>query len=171
MEEKLKQIKLLLLDVDGVLTDGRIFYIEDNLEGKAFNVKDGLGIKMLLSKGVEVGIVTGRTSKALLRRCKDLGITLIFDGVENKADVLPQLLDKTGVSAEEIAFIGDDIADVTLLKKIGVPIAVKDAAEKVFDYVDIITRKQGGFGAVREICDRILEAQGYTNLEEVGAQN
>ena len=116
---KLKRIKLLLLDVDGVLTDGGIIYNDNGAETKAFNVKDGLGIKLLMEAGIHLGIITGRRSNALYSRCKDLGIKLIYDGVGNKIDVLDALMDQTGVSAEEVAFIGDDLPDLGLMKMIG----------------------------------------------------
>jgi 3-deoxy-D-manno-octulosonate 8-phosphate phosphatase (KDO 8-P phosphatase) len=157
---KLKIIKLLLLDVDGVLTDGGIIYNDNGAETKVFNVKDGLGIKLLLDAGVLLGIVTGRRSNALYSRCKDLGIDLVYDGIANKIDVLDALLDQTGVSAEEVAFIGDDLPDLSLMKKIGLSIAVKDAHQTIRDHADMVTSAKGGHGAVREACEAILKAKG-----------
>lgn len=157
---KLKTIKLLLLDVDGVLTDGGIIYNDNGTETKVFNVKDGLGIKLLLDAGVLLGIVTGRRSNALYSRCKDLGIDIVYDGIANKIDVLDALLDQTGVSAEEVAFIGDDLPDLSLMKKIGLSIAVKDAHQTILDHADMVTSAKGGHGAVREACEAILKAKG-----------
>jgi len=157
---KLKKIKLLLLDVDGVLTDGGIIYNDNGTETKVFNVKDGLGIKLLMDAGIHLGIVTGRRSNALYSRCKDLGIKLIYDGVGNKIDVLDALMDQTGVSAEEVAFIGDDLPDLGLMKMIGLSIAVLDANKTILDNADMVTSAKGGDGAVREACEAILKAKG-----------
>ena len=164
---KLKRIKLLLLDVDGVLTDGGIIYNDTGVETKVFNVKDGLGIRLLMEAGIHLGIVTGRQSNALYSRCKDLGIDLICDGVGNKIDVLDALLDQTGVSAEEVAFIGDDLPDLALMKIIGLSIAVRDAHKTILDNADMVTSAKGGHGAVREACEAILKAKGlWENILE-----
>ena len=158
IRSKLKFIKLLLLDVDGVLTDGQITYATGNIETKSFNVKDGLGIRLLQSAGIQVGIVTGRTSEALLHRCADLGITMIYDGVKAKGDLLDTILSGSGFLAQEMAFVGDDLPDIPLLRKVGVSIAVADAHDLVKKYADMVTLKKGGEGAVREVCEQILEA-------------
>ena len=160
---KLKHTKLLLLDVDGVLTDGSIIYNDNGTETKAFNVNDGLGIRLLMQAGLKVGIVTVSTSKALHHRCTNLGISLVFDGVHEKGSILEIILKKTGLLAEEIAFVGDDLTDLPLLKKVGMPIAVADAHETVIENADMITSKKGGAGAVREVCEAILKAQGLWN--------
>jgi len=160
---KLKRIKLLLLDVDGVLTDGSIIYNDNGTETKIFNVKDGLGIRLLMEAGIKVGIVTGRTSKALYHRCTNLGISLIFDGVHEKTSALELILKKTGLLAEEIAFVGDDLIDLPLLRRVGFSIAVADAHETVIEHADMTTSAKGGAGAVREICEAILKAQGLWN--------
>jgi len=157
---KLKRIKLLLLDVDGVLTDGSIIYDDKGKEIKSFNVKDGLGIRMLLNSGINVGIVTGRSSKAVYHRCHNLGISLVFDGVRDKASALDMILRRTQLLAQEVAFAGDDLLDLPILKKVGLSIAVADAHEIVRNNVDMITLAKGGDGAVREICEHILKAQG-----------
>ena len=160
---KLKRIKLLLLDVDGVLTDGSIIYNDNGTETKIFNVKDGLGIRLLMEAGIKVGIVTGRSSKTLYHRCKNLGISLIFDGVHEKTSVLELISEQTGLHAEEIAFVGDDLLDLPLLKSVGLSIAVANAHETVIENVDMVTSKKGGDGAVREVCEAILKAQGLWN--------
>jgi len=159
IENKLKKIKLLLLDVDGVLTDGGIIYNDNGDETKIFNAKDGIGIRLLMEAGIKLGIVTGRRSNALYRRCGDLGIDLIYDGVGNKTEVLDELLEKTGVLAEEVAFIGDDLPDLGLMKMIGLSIAVKDAHNMILDKADMTTSAKGGHGAVREVCEAILKAK------------
>lgn len=157
---ELKSIKLLLLDVDGVLTDGSIVYDDNGTQTKVFDVRDGLGIRLLITAGIAVGIVTGRRSEALVHRCRDLGIDLLFDGVADKASVLETTLVRTGLLAQEIAFVGDDLPDLPLMKRVGVAIAVADAHEKVRERALLVTRAAGGHGAVREICEQILKSQG-----------
>ena len=158
--EKLKQVKLLLLDVDGVLTNGGIVYNDNGAETKAFNVRDGLGIRLLMEAGINVGIITGRTSGALSHRCQDLGIRLVFDAVGDKAAVLAQALAKSNVTADETAFVGDDLPDLPIMKRVGVAIAVADGHETILKNADVITSAAGGNGAVREVCEKILKAQG-----------
>jgi 3-deoxy-D-manno-octulosonate 8-phosphate phosphatase (KDO 8-P phosphatase) len=158
--EKLKRIKLLLVDVDGVLTDGTIIYDDKGVETKMFNVKDGLGIKMLTKAGIKVGIVTGRASKALYHRCDDLGISLIFDRARDKAGILNVITKQTGISAEHIAFVGDDLVDLPLMRKVGLSIAVADAHEMLLQDADMVTAAKGGAGAVREVCEAILKGRG-----------
>lgn len=162
---KLKEIRLLLLDVDGVLTSGDIIYSEDNSETKVFNVKDGLGLRLLMASGIQVGLVTGRRSKALLRRCADLGISLIREGVKDKAAALGQICTSTGIPADRTAFMGDDLPDLPIMRRTGCAIAVSDAHPRVRQQADIITDAKGGRGAVREICEKILKSQG--NWESV----
>ncbi len=158
--EKLKRIKLLLVDVDGVLTDGTIIYDDKGVETKMFNVKDGLGIKMLTKAGIKVGIVTGRASKALYHRCDDLGISLIFDRARDKASILNVITKQTGISAEHIAFVGDDLVDLPLMRKVGLSVAVADAHEMLLQDADMVTAAKGGAGAVREVCEAILKGRG-----------
>ena len=164
---KLKHIKLLILDVDGVLTDGGIIYNDNGVETKIFNVKDGLGIRLLMQAGINLCIATGRRSNALYNRCKNLGIEHIFDGADDKAAILDLILDRTGVSAEQVAFIGDDLPDLALMKKVGLSIAVADAHKTVLKNADMVTSAKGGNGAVREACEAILRAQGlWENILE-----
>ncbi len=158
---KLKHIKLLILDVDGVLTDGGIIYNDNGVETKIFNVKDGLGIRLLMQAGINLCIATGRRSNALYNRCKNLGIEHIFDGADDKAAIFDLILDRTGVSAEQVAFIGDDLPDLALMKKVGLSIAVADAHKTVLKNADMVTSTKGGNGAVREACEAILKAQGF----------
>jgi len=164
---RLERIKLLILDIDGVLTDGGIVYNDNGVETKEFNVKDGLGIRLLMEAGVDLCIITGRRSGALNHRCKNLGIDLIFDGIDNKAAVFDLVLDRTGATAEETAFIGDDLPDIALMKRVGLAIAVADAHPIVLENADMVTSANGGRGAVREACEAILKARGlWENILE-----
>ncbi len=158
--KRLEKIRLLLLDVDGVLTDGSITYTHSGEEIKTFNAKDGFGIKLLMSAGVKVGIITGRKSNALTSRCHDLGIDLIFDGIKNKINALEVILKQTKTSYDETAFAGDDLPDLPVMKKVGVSITVSDASCDVIKEADIIISLKGGHGAVRQICEDILKAKG-----------
>ena len=158
--KKLKHIQLLLLDVDGVLTDGSIIYNDDGSENKSFNARDGLGLRLVMSAGIKVGIVTGRSSKALRHRCDNLGIGLLFDGVGDKAAMLDEIVAQTGIGPEHAAFVGDDLPDLPLMKRVGLSIAVADAHEIVRQKADWTTQAPGGHGAVREVCEALLTAQG-----------
>lgn len=167
VSNKLKDIKLLILDVDGVLTDGSIIYDDNGVEIKVFSVKDGLGIRLLMEAGINLCIATGRSSNALNNRCKNLGIVHIFDGVSDKAAILDLILDRVGVSAHEVAFIGDDLPDLALMQMVGLSIAVADAHTTVLEHADMVTSAKGGAGAVREACEAILKAQGlWENILE-----
>ena len=158
--EKLKHIQILLLDVDGVLTDGSIIYNEDGGETKIFNARDGFGLRLVMSAGIEVGIVTGRSSKALGHRCNNLGIGYLFDGVADKAQMLEKIVAQTGIDPEHAAFMGDDLPDLPLMKHTGLSIAVADAHEMVRQKADWTTQAPGGRGAVREVCEALLTAKG-----------
>lgn len=167
VSNKIKDIKLLILDVDGVLTDGSIIYDDNNVETKVFSVKDGLGMKLLMEAGIDLCIATGRSSKALHNRCKDLGIVHIFDDVSDKAAILDLILDRVGVSAHEVAFLGDDLPDLALMQMVGLSVAVADAHKTVLENADMVTSAKGGAGAVREACEAILKAQGlWENILE-----
>ena len=159
LQNKLKQIKLLLLDVDGVLTRGDIVYDDNGQEIKVFNVKDGLGLRLIANAGITVGVVTGRSSMALKHRCNNLGIEHIFEGVGDKAALLSRISDQTGVSAEKTAYVGDDLPDLPIMNRVGVSVAVSDACEIVRRNAALVTLSKGGCGAVREICETILKAQ------------
>ena len=158
--EKLKLIQLLLLDVDGVLTDGSIIYNDDSSETKIFNARDGFGLRMVMSAGITVGIVTGRSSKSLRHRCDNLGIGLLFDGVGDKAAMLDKIVVETGIGSDHTAFVGDDLPDLPIMKHAGLSIAVADAHEIVRQKADWTTRAPGGHGAVREVCEALLMAKG-----------
>ena len=160
MKNKLANIELLLLDVDGVLTDGNITYSDTGDQIKTFHSRDGFGIRLLMDSGIQVGIITGRKSKALEYRCKNLGITLLFDGIKDKSIALDKITVLTGILPENTAFVGDDLMDLAVMKRVGVSFCVSDAYQEVKIHSDIIATKKGGHGAVREICDTILKAKG-----------
>jgi len=159
--DKLKHIKLLLLDVDGVLTDGTIIYNDQKVETKSFNVKDGLGIKLLMNAGIQVCIVTGRGSEALRHRCRDMGVAHAFENVKDKAEIFSHIVKLTGVSRENTAFVGDDLPDLPLMKKVAISFTVADAHETLRERADVVTMAKGGRGAVREICEILLKAGGH----------
>ena len=156
---KAKAIKLLLLDVDGVLTDGSLIYSHEGYESKAFNTQDGFGLRMLQDSGVEVGIITARSSEALTRRSQDLKIGHLYQGSNNKLEAYKEIIRKTGRKPFEIAYMGDDWLDMVLLKRVGLAVAPANAVKEVKEMVHYTTEQSGGHGAVREACDLILEAQ------------
>ncbi|MBU0969531.1 MAG: HAD-IIIA family hydrolase [Proteobacteria bacterium] len=158
--KKLRPIKLLLLDVDGVLTDGQITYTDTGEQIKSFDSKDGLGLRLIMDNGIRVGIVTGRKSNALAHRCRNLGIDLVFDGTKDKAGALAKIIEQTGICAQDIAFVGDDLIDLPAMIRVGVSFTVPDAPREVKDRAGFVTSARGGHGAVREICEAILKSQG-----------
>nr|WP_320194087.1 HAD-IIIA family hydrolase [uncultured Desulfobacter sp.] len=160
MTTPLADIQLLLLDVDGVLTDGSITYTDTGEQIKTFNAKDGLGIRLLMDAGILVGIVTARVSGALRHRCENLGITLVFDGIRDKAGALASISETTQVSTAQIAFMGDDLIDLPAMTRAGFAFTVADAPVEVKDRADLITELPGGKGAVRQACEAILKAKG-----------
>ena len=155
-----KNIKLLLLDVDGVLTDGRLYFSSNGEESKAFNSLDGHGIKMLESAGIQIGIITGRRSPLVEKRARDLGIKLLYQGREDKLAVLDEVMAVTRIDASEIAYAGDDFPDLPVLNRVGLGFSVANGHEDVKSAVDVITSRSGGNGAVREITDFLLQSQG-----------
>jgi len=160
MEDRLKNIKLLLLDVDGVMTDGRIIFDSNGIESKFFNVKDGHGIKLLQRAGIEVGIVSGRKSQVVTNRAAELGILRVFQGTLDKLAVYREILAETGLADDQIAFMGDDVIDIPVLCRVGFAAAPADAVEEVLPHAHFVARNRGGWGAVRELCDLILKGQG-----------
>ena len=148
------------MDVDGVMTDGRIIMDDAGHELKNFNVRDGHGIKILQRYGIQVAILTGRQSKVVAHRARDLDIKEVYQKVFNKKDVFEKILKKHQLSPDEAAFIGDDIVDIPVLKRVGFSVAVADADAIVKKSVDYVAKNNGGHGAVREVCEMILQAQG-----------
>ena len=158
--DRLKKIQMVLLDVDGVLTSGEIIYTDSGEQIKVFNVKDGVGIRLLQEAGIRVGIITGRSSDALQHRCENLGIDLLYDGIREKDSILAKISSETGTPEDAIAFVGDDLPDVPVMHRVGLAVAVGDAHDMVRKAAHITTRANGGSGAVREISEAILKAQG-----------
>jgi 3-deoxy-D-manno-octulosonate 8-phosphate phosphatase (KDO 8-P phosphatase) len=159
MKNRLANIELLLLDVDGVLTDAGITYTDSGEQTKKFNAKDGLGLRLLMDAGIQVGIITGLSSKALEHRCSKLGISLLFAGIKNKSKVLDSIISQTGIDPEKMIFVGDDLIDLPVMKRVGVSFCVADGSDDVKKHCDFITNLKGGHGAVREVCENILKAK------------
>ncbi|MEA3362724.1 MAG: HAD-IIIA family hydrolase [Thermodesulfobacteriota bacterium] len=160
MQAELAKIKLLLLDVDGVLTDGRIIYDNHGNELKAFDVKDGHGLKLLQRAGIQVGIITGRSSEIVSRRAKELGIEILYQGALQKLEPYVEILSNLGLTDDQVAYVGDDVIDLPILRRVGFSATVADAAPDVLPLVDYVSSRSGGCGAVREICDMLLRASG-----------
>ena len=153
------RIKLVVFDVDGVLTDGRLYYGAGGEELKVFHVQDGYGLKSLMKAGLAVAIISGRASAAVTRRMQDLGIEHVFQGDENKLPLLQKLIGSLGLTLEQVACVGDDLPDLPLLQRAGLAIAVPNAQAPLKAAAHHVTTAQGGLGAVREVCDLILGAR------------
>ncbi len=162
------QIKLLVCDVDGVFSDGRIYLGNDGEELKAFHTKDGFGIKALVKSGVEVAVITGRRSAIVKNRMTALNVGHIVQGEEDKLPALQQLITKLGLTPTQVAFIGDDCPDLPCIEHVGLGVAVADAHPLVVAKANYQTFLRGGFGAVRELCDLIMQSQG-TLMDAKGA--
>jgi len=158
--EKAKKLKLLILDVDGVLTDGKLFFDNDGNEYKSFHARDGHGIKLLRQTGVEVAVISGRKSNSVALRMKSLGIEYVYQGHENKIAAFNEIIEKLGIRPEQAAHVGDDVLDLPVMSRVGLAIAVQDANDAVKQRADWCTELAGGCGAVREVCDFIMQAQG-----------
>lgn len=158
--ERAAAIKLIIFDVDGVLTDGSLFYGDDGEEYKAFNSRDGHGIKMLRASGVEAAILTGRTSQVVAHRARNLGIGRIVQGSEDKLHSYEHMLAEIGLRPEQTAFMGDDVVDLPVMRRCGLAITVPEAPEEVRRRAHLITAHAGGRGAAREACEFIMRAQG-----------
>jgi 3-deoxy-D-manno-octulosonate 8-phosphate phosphatase (KDO 8-P phosphatase) len=157
---KASSIRLLLLDVDGVLTDGSIFYSHDGMETKGFNTQDGFGLRLLLETGIETGVITARTSEAVARRAQDLKMRYVFQGESDKLAAYKEIVRQSGLKPFEIAYMGDDWLDLVLLVRVGFAAAPANGVDEVKHAAHYVCRKQGGHGAVRELCDFLLEAKG-----------
>lgn len=160
IRKKAKKIKLLLLDVDGVLTDGGIVMNDRGEEVKQFNVRDGHGIRLLLRAGVQIGLITGRTSKVVGHRARDLGIRILYQKAYDKLDIYQKIKRKSGLKDQQIAYVGDDIVDLPILSKVGLAMTVRDCWAELKREVDYVAAGKGGRGAVREIIELLLKAQG-----------
>lgn len=160
IQSKAKKIKLLLLDVDGVLTDGRIVLDNQGNELKAFHVRDGHGIVMAQRAGIIVGLITGRKSEVVNIRARELGINEVYQGAHEKITVYDSILKKYGFHDDDVAYMGDDVVDVGIFKRTGLAVTVADADPSVAPHVDMVTKTAGGRGAVREFINLILKHQG-----------
>lgn len=158
--ELAKQIKLVIFDVDGVLSDGGIYFSDDGSEFKKFNVKDGLGLSWMAKTDIHVAIITGRDSKIVTDRMKSLGIKHVYQGKINKLQTYKDLLKELELTPDQAAYVGDDVIDLPIMQECGLPIAVADAHHSVKSMATWITTAKGGAGAGREVCDLILDAQG-----------
>lgn len=163
IQQKCRAIKLLVSDVDGVLTNGGIIYNDSGIETKQFNVKDGFICKHLLAAGIKTGIITGRSSKVALLRAQELKFTHILQGVEDKLGALKKILEQEGLLPDEVAYIGDDLNDLEILRYVGLSAAPGDAFDYITAEVDYICQRKGGEGAFREFADLILK---YRNHEQ-----
>lgn len=157
---KAAQIQLLIFDVDGVLTDGRLYLGNDGNEYKAFHIRDGHGIKMLLDAGVEIAIISGRHAASVERRMSDLGIRHVYLGVQDKLAVFNTLQAQLGVTTEQVAYVGDDLIDLPIMVRVGLAIAVQDADPFVAQQAHWQTPSRGGRGAARDVCELVLRARG-----------
>lgn len=162
--EKAKKIKLVVFDVDGVLTNGQIIIGDDGEEYKAFHSRDGHGMKLLQFTGVEIAIITGRTSRTVEHRMQSLGIKYVYQGQRVKLPAFQQLIKELKLSPEECAYVGDDWVDLSIMSRVGLAIAVQDADPVVKKHAHFITTSNGGHGAAREVCELIMEGQG--NLQD-----
>ena len=162
--QKAAQIRLVVFDVDGVLTDGSLFIGDDGQEYKAFNSRDGHGMKMLQASGVTIGIITGRSSQVVSHRMSSLGIRHVYQGQHDKLPAFMELIGKLGLQAEQVAYVGDDVVDLPILTRVGLAIAVQDAHNLVKQHSHWITPNPGGRAAARDVCEMIMQAQG--NLDE-----
>ena len=160
IERRAARVRLLLMDCDGVLTDGRITLLAGGDEEKSFHTRDGHGLVLLHRAGLQSGIISGRTSRAVTARARDLGITHVRQGTHNKIVEFAEVVAAAGVDETAVAFVGDDVTDIPLMRRSGFAVAVADAAPEVRAAAHYVTALPGGFGAVREVCEVILKAQG-----------
>lgn len=163
--ERAKKIKLVVFDVDGVMTDGRLIIGDDGLEYKAFNSQDGLGMKLLKASGVDMAIITGRTSNVVTKRAESTGIGHFYQGVEDKLEAFLDLLQQTGLSPEQCAFMGDDVVDLPPMRRSGLAVTVPAAPPLVKQHAHFVTPREGGRGAVRDLCEFIMRAQGTMDAQ------
>jgi len=163
--DKAARIRLVILDVDGVLTDGRLYFGDDGNEYKSFYSRDGHGIKMLQAHGVEIAILSGRYSIATARRMTELNVRHVYLGIEDKLSVFATFLEQQGLRTEQVAYVGDDIIDLPVMARVGLAVAVADADPFVKLHAHWQTPHPGGHGAVRDVCELILHAQGHLSTE------
>lgn len=160
IRQKAAKIKLVIFDVDGVLTDGKLLFDEHGNEYKRFHSRDGMGICMMRETGVEVAVISGRASKSVAQRMSSLGIERVFQGQRHKLIAYENLRLDLNLEPEQIAFVGDDLLDLPVMRRVGLAIAVADAHSAILPFAHWVTQKKGGEGAAREVCDLIMDAQG-----------
>lgn len=165
LQSRSKLIRLVAFDVDGVMTDGGLYFSDSGEEFKRFNSLDGHGLKMLKASGVEIAIITGRTSRCVEARAKNLGIVHVYQGVERKLDAMVDLLNKLKLSRDAAAYMGDDVVDLCVMRHVGLSISVPDSPQLVREHSDYVTQRKGGHGAVREACELIMSAQGTLDAQ------
>lgn len=158
--DKARSVKLIILDVDGVMTDGRIIIDDNGVESRHFDIKDGLGVVALQMTGVEAAIITSKKSGAVRHRAEELKIRRFHEGIRKKTEPYEQIIAEMGIGDAEVCYVGDDLVDLSLMKRVGFPVAVADAVEEVKAAAAYVTRAPGGRGAVREVAEVILKAQG-----------
>lgn len=158
--KKAKKIKLLLLDVDGVLTDGRIIYDSKGRDSRFFDVHDGMGVYLLKKAGIPTILLTAKGSRAIKPRAQDMGVEKVFSDISPKSTVLEKITKQYHISLEEVCFVGDDLVDLCVMKRVGFPVAVFNAAPEIRNVAAYVTFKQGGRGAVREVAELLLKSQG-----------
>jgi 3-deoxy-D-manno-octulosonate 8-phosphate phosphatase (KDO 8-P phosphatase) len=163
LHERAARIKLLLMDCDGVLTDGRIWILESGDDQKAFHTRDGLGIELLHRAGLKSGVISGRVSSAVERRARGLGMSFVWQGREDKLQAFAETLAQAEVTNEQVAFVGDDLNDIPLMSRSGLAVAVADAAAETREHAHYVTTARGGHGAIREVVELILKSQGLWN--------
>ena len=160
LQQRAKAIKLAIFDVDGVLTDGRLYFLTDGSEFKTFNTLDGQGIKMLINSGVRTAIISGRSTTVVEKRANNLGIQHLYQGREDKLVVVDELLGELGLNYAQVAYMGDDLPDLPVIRRVGLGMAVANAAGFVRQHAHGVTEARGGEGAAREFCELIMRAQG-----------
>ncbi len=168
--QKAKEIKLVIFDVDGVLTDGGLYFTDDGREMKKFNVKDGLGISMLIQSGIEVAVITGRNSVIVAERMRSLGVNHVYQGRLNKIETYNNLKEALQIDDTQVAFVGDDVIDLPIMTECALGIAVADAHDDVLDKASCVVDKNGGAGAARAVCDLVMFAQNLTHDFTLGKQ-
>lgn len=160
MNEKAKAVRMMIFDVDGVMTDGSLHYSDSGEEIKVFNSRDGHGLKSLKASGVKLAIITGRTSRALENRANQFAVDYLYQGVEDKLAIFHEILQDAGLTPEDCGYMGDDVVDLPVMRRVAFAVAVPDAPELVRLHAHYVTGLPGGRGAVREVCDLIMQAQG-----------
>lgn len=155
-----EKIKLVILDVDGVMSDGRIVIDDNGVQQRNFDIKDGMGVVALQMLGVEVAIITSKKSGAVRHRAEELKIKRFYEGAKNKTEQYAEIVEDMQINDDEVCYVGDDLVDLSMMKRVGLPVAVADAVPDILEYAKYVTKARGGYGAVREVAEMILKAQG-----------